>query len=120
MSFVFVDHGSSLVIGHEGNLQVRFKVASFALDRTLILARLLLLIPSKSMDTVAESVYEPPLANSEPFVLPYDDSAVAVGSLPPDQSFASRIGKTKVYLYSENDAASRFGKVRLQLRRKIR
>jgi len=64
------------------------------------------------MDIVAESTYEPAFTNSEPFELPYDDSAVAVGSLPPDQSFASRIGKTKVYLYSENDAASRFGKVR--------
>lgn len=69
------------------------------------------------MDIVTESVYDPPVANSEPFALPYDDSAVAVGSLPPDQSFAARIGKTKVYLYSENDAASRFGKVRLQPRR---
>jgi len=77
-------------------------------------------IPSKSMDIVAESVYEPPLADSESFALPYDDSVVAVGSFPPDQSFASRISKTKVYLYSENDAASRFGKVRLQLRRNFR
>ena len=72
------------------------------------------------MDIVAESIYEPPLAESEPFVLPYDDPAVTDGSLPPDPSFASRISKTKVYLYSENDAASRFGKVRLQLRRNPR
>ncbi|KAF9649308.1 hypothetical protein BDM02DRAFT_1859226 [Thelephora ganbajun] len=62
------------------------------------------------MDTVIESTYEPTLTDSEPFVLPHDDSAVAVGSLPPDQSLASRIGKTRVYLYSENDAASRLGK----------
>ena len=73
------------------------------------------------MDIVAESTYEPALADSEPFELPYDDSVVVVGSLPqPDQSLASRIGKTKVYLYSENDAASRLGKVRLQLRRNSR
>lgn len=73
------------------------------------------------MDIVAESTYEPPVTSSEPFVLPYDDdTTVAVGSFPADQSFASRIGKTKVYLYSENDAVSRFGKVRLQLRRNFR
>ena len=72
------------------------------------------------MDIVAESTYESPLASSESFVLPYDDSPAEVGSFPPDESFASRIGKTKVYLYSENDAASRFGKVRLQLRRNFR
>jgi len=73
------------------------------------------------MDIVAESVYEPAPIDPEPFELPYDDdSAVAVGSLPSDQSLASRISKTKVYLYSENDAASRLGKVRLQLRRNFR
>ena len=72
------------------------------------------------MDIVAESIYEPELADSEPFELPYDDSTVTVGSLPPDQPLASRIGKTKVYLYSENDAASRLGKVRLQLRQNLR
>ena len=64
------------------------------------------------MDIVAKPIYEPEPTDSEPFELPYDDSAATLGSLPPDQSFASRIGKAKVYLYSENDAASRFGKVR--------
>jgi hypothetical protein len=72
------------------------------------------------MDIVAESIYEPALADEEPFELPYDDSAVAVVPFPPDQSLASRIGKTRVYLYSENDAASKLGKVRLQLRRNFR
>jgi len=66
-------------------------------------------------------VYEPAPVEEESFELPYDDeSAAAFESLPPDQSLASRIGKTKVYLYSENDAASRLGKVRLQLRRNFR
>ena len=73
------------------------------------------------MDIVAESTYEPALIDSEPFELPYDDDAAAAfETLPPDQSLASRIGKTKVYLYSENDAASRLGKVRLKLRRNFR
>lgn len=73
------------------------------------------------MDIVAETTYDPEPVDSEPFELPYDDdSAVTVGSLPPEPSLASRISKTKVYLYSENDAASRLGKVRLQLRRNFR
>ena len=72
------------------------------------------------MDIVTESVYDPAPVNPEPSELPYDDSADTVGSLPPDQPLASRIGKTKVYLYSENDAATRLGKVRLQLRRNFR
>jgi len=72
------------------------------------------------MDIVADTTYEPALASSEPFVLPYDDPAVGAESPPPDQSLAARISKARVYLYSENDAASRLGKVRLQLRRNFR
>ena len=72
------------------------------------------------MDIVAEPIYEPTPINSEEFELPYDDSDAIVGTLPPEPSLASRIGKTKVYLYSESDAASMLGKVRLQLRRKFR
>jgi hypothetical protein len=69
------------------------------------------------MDIVAEPIYEPTPTDSEEFGLQYDDSAAVDGSPPPEQSLASRIGKTKVYLYSESDAESRLGKVRLQLRR---
>ena len=72
------------------------------------------------MDIVTELAYEPAPTNSEDVVLPYDDSADVDGSLPPEQSLASRIGKTRVYLYSESDAESRLGKVRLQLRRNFR
>ncbi|KAF9779553.1 hypothetical protein BJ322DRAFT_1088140 [Thelephora terrestris] len=62
------------------------------------------------MDIVAESIYESAPVSSEAFELPYDDSDDIVGSLPPEPSLASRIGKTKVYLYSESDAASMLGK----------
>ena len=72
------------------------------------------------MDIVAEPIYESASPNSEEFVLPYDDSDVAAETLPPEPSLASRIGKTRIYLYSESDAASRLGKVRLQLRRNFR
>jgi hypothetical protein len=72
------------------------------------------------MDIVAEPTYEPAPTNSEELVPPYDDSADVDESLPTEQSLASRIGKTRVYLYSESDAESRLGKVRLQLRRNIR
>ena len=34
VSFVFVDHGSSLVIGHEGNSRVELQVASSVFDHT--------------------------------------------------------------------------------------
>ena len=79
-------------------------------------ARALSLPPlPESTDIVVKSIYEPVLANSELFKYPYNDTAVTVGSLSPNQTFASQIGKTKVYLYSENDVASRLGKVRLQL-----
>lgn len=60
------------------------------------------------MDIVAEPVYEPSPASSEVSALPYDDEATE--TLPPEQSLASRIGKSKIYLYSESDAASRLGK----------
>lgn len=39
--FVFVDHGSSLVISHERNLQVRIRIASFRFrSKTTLVARL--------------------------------------------------------------------------------
>jgi hypothetical protein len=133
VSFVLVDHGSSLVIGHEGNLQARMQVASSAFGLgddpshprhlTCTSTRPLTLTPSlhqNLMDIVSEPHYEPTSPNSETFVLPYDDPDVVAGALPPEPSLASRIGKSRVYLYSESDAASRLGKVRLQLRRNFR
>ena len=69
----------------------------------------------ESTDIIAKSIYEPVLTNSELFKFPYNDTAVMVGSLSPNQTLALQIGKMKVYLYSENDTASRLGKVRLQL-----
>ena len=105
--------------GLQAQVASPFRIARPCFDSSLN-APSLYSLSSKPMDIVAESTYEPALDDSEPFELPYDDSSVGVGSLPPDQPLASRIGKARVYLYSENDAASRLGKVRLQLRRNFR
>ena len=72
------------------------------------------------MDIVAEPISEPTPPDSEAFTLPYDEETATIDTLPPEPSLASRIGKTKVYLLSESDAASKLGKVRLQLRRNFR
>lgn len=131
VSLIFVNHRSSLghlVIRHERNLQVRVRrVASFHFRITpsqidvhdpSTLVPLPRLVTQNLMDIVAEPVYEPTPTNSDEFVIPYDGDPG--GSLSPEQPLASRIGKTRVYLYSESDAESRLGKVRLQLRRKFR
>ena len=68
------------------------------------------------MDIVAEPISELTPPGSEAFTLPYDNGAATIDSLPLEPSLASRIGKTKVYLLSESDAALNLGKVRLQLR----